>query len=381
MHGLYGDFGTMPLKDLVVYLGNRRSSGVLHLERHGVRKQVVVREGAVIRASSNQTREYLGQYLLNTGKLTPDQLDKAWQTQKETQIPLGKILVMIGVVAEDTVTSTLSMKFRESLLTAWHWDEGTFSFDADAPPVDDEGLNAQVELVDIHREGEFRETAWEAIRGAFPSGSSRLEVDEGRLPEPPKPGSLDERIVAAANKGLTIDEIVDELKANDFFLYQRLYALYRLEAVRAVTEPAGDEDEPLAGGENEGFGDATSDDALADRAELLLAQGNFRDAESLARKANELSPAPRNAELLRRAEAGLGREIRDELTRQGTPELVIPPAKLRTMSLSAPERYLLSRVDGTRDIPTLVQASAIQELEALKLLQRFVETGLIRMRS
>lgn len=385
MRGLYGDFTTMPIKDVVDYLGNKRASGTLNVERHGIKKQVVIREGAVIRASSNQPREYLGQYLLNTGKVTEEQLEKAYQTQKETRIPLGKIIVMIGLVAEETVITTLNMKFREALLTTWHWDEGTFAFDADLPVIEDDGLAAEVDLGDIHREGEFRETAWEAIHGAFPSGSARLEFDEDKLPELPKPGSLDERLVAAARRGLTIDEILEELKANDFFLYQRLYALYRLDAVRPVEASEdeeggfGDDDEPLSG--MEVFGDEQSEAEIADHAERLVAQGNYRDAETLARRAHELAPSVRNTELLRRAEAGLARMIRDELQIQGVPELVIPPAKLKTMSLSAPERYLLSRVDGTRDIASLIQISPIQELDALKLFQRFVETGLIRMTS
>ena len=47
MRGLSGDFSTMPLKDLVAYLGNRRATGTLRVMRAGVRKIILLREGQV----------------------------------------------------------------------------------------------------------------------------------------------------------------------------------------------------------------------------------------------------------------------------------------------------------------------------------------------
>lgn len=374
MRGLAGDFETMPLKDIVVYLGNKRATGTLNLERASEKKQVILVDGAIIRTSSNLPHEYLGQYLINMGKLTEEDLEKAYRTQKETRVALGKILVMIGAVPEDVVQNALGMKFREALLNAWHWDSGDFTFDR-AVPTKDDGLRLSIELLDVHREGEFRETAWQAIRGAFPTGSLRLELDETRLTGTPKPGSLDERLLPLIRRGLTIDQLVRETKTNEFFLYQRLYALYRQEAVKVgASSPEGDEDEPLEGvsvvGEEQSAGE------IAQHAEMFLGAGNYADAEMLARRANELDPTARNVDLLRRAERALADHLRTTLS-GSTPRLLIPSAKLKSMPLSAPEKYLLSRVDGTRDLKSLISVSPIQELEALKLFQRFVDAGWI----
>src|SRR5687768_4341267 len=128
MRGLHGDFSTMPLKDLVVYLGNKRASGELKLERGSVKKSASLLDGQVINASSNQPREYLGQFLINLGHIGEEQFNKAYETQKETKIFLGRILVMIGAVSEQVVRTTLSLKFRETLLEAFLWSEGTFAF-------------------------------------------------------------------------------------------------------------------------------------------------------------------------------------------------------------------------------------------------------------
>ncbi|MGZ3459859.1 MAG: alpha-isopropylmalate synthase regulatory domain-containing protein [Archangium sp.] len=158
MRGLSGDFSTMPLKDLVAYLGSRKATGTLRIMRAGVRKLILLRDGQVVSASSNQPHEFLGQFLIDMGHLNEEQFSKAYATQRETRVPLGKILVMAGLVAEQTVRGALNLKFREALLDMFRWEEGEFSFDAGAVPEVD-GMDVRVDLADVRREGESREAA------------------------------------------------------------------------------------------------------------------------------------------------------------------------------------------------------------------------------
>lgn len=377
MRGLSGDFATMPLKDLVVYLGNRQATGLLRFEQPGVDKQVVLLEGQVVSASSNQPREYFGQFLINMGHLSEDQFARAFSTQRQTHVFLGKILVMIGLVSEDVVRTTLGLKFRETVLEAFGWEEGHFVFEPteQAPAFD--GLDVRVDLLDIHREGEFRETAWLAIRSVFPSGSVRLGLDESKLPEPPRPGSMDERLVGLIREGLTIEDIALTLHAADFFLYQRLYALYRLEAVRVEAE------EPVALGERDEelvIGAESPVAEVVQAARTFLQQGNLRDGEALARRAHEMGPSAETTELLQAAERSLLTRLRQQLVeRAQVPELLVPSAHVKTLQLSSPERYLLSRIDGRRDVGAIVHVSPLKELEALKYFQNFVDSQLVKL--
>ncbi|RKH06307.1 DUF4388 domain-containing protein [Corallococcus praedator] len=390
MRGVSGDFSTMPLKDLVVHLGNRRATGTLNVERGDVRKQLLLRDGHVITASSNQPREYFGQFLINMGHLTEDQLERAFATQAETHILLGKILTMTGSVTEATVRTTLSHKFREMLLDAFTWEEGGFDFRAtdDAPEL--EGLDVSVDLLDVHREGEFRETAWQAIRAVFPSGGVRLEVDERKLADR-KAGSMDDRIVQLAREGLSIDGIALALHATDFFLYQRLYALYRQDALKVSDEaplPAPERNTPTVvvveeddDDENGGvIGSESSSDEVLQAAQLFLDAGNLRDGEALARRAHEIAPSEHTQKLLRDAEARLLAELRKALMEPSrVPTLRVSAPHLKTLPLSSPERYLLSRIDGKRDVAAIVHVSPLQELEALKFFQGFVDTELVKL--
>lgn len=375
MAGLSGDFITMPLKDLVAYLGSRRASGNLSFEYGSAIKGLTIREGFVINASSNQPREYLGQFLINNGTITEDQFTRAYETQKQTRVPLGRILVMTGTASETAVLEALNLKFRETLLEAMGWRDGTFVFDRLEPSAPDEGMELNIDLTDLHQEGEFRQTAWEAFRAAFPSGSLRLELHEDRLPSIPRAGSLDERLIQLIRDGHSIDEMILALHATDFFLYQRLYQLYRQEAIRPraqETAPEGD----LAAIE-----DASSDgQALIRQARQALLTGELREAELLARRSCEVAPSAEAAELLMSAEEKLLALLRKRLVEgEPVPILAVPPTRVKELPLSAPERYLLSRVDGHRTISAIVQVSPLHELQGLKLFDRLLERKMISL--
>lgn len=217
MKGLFGDFSTMSLKDLVIYLSSKKLNGVLNLQRDVVRKQVILSKGAVVNASSNEPREYLGQFLINLGKITEDQFNRAYITQKETKVFLGQILVMIGAVSEEVVRSALSLKMRETLLEAYLWKSGTFAFDPDQRFEIHQGVELRIPLVEIHQESEFREKVWTAIRAVFPRGTCTLKLNRTRLAEEPRVGSLDEKLCALIEGGHTIDELGLALHATDFF--------------------------------------------------------------------------------------------------------------------------------------------------------------------
>lgn len=374
MRGLSGDLATMPLKDLLVYLGNRKATGTLRFTRGQHEKEVQLREGEIVSASSNDPREYLGQFLINMGQLTEEQFHQAYQAQKESRILLGKILVMNGAVTEKALLSALSLKLRETLLSVVTWPEGEFHFDRERVPDASQKVELAIELLEVHREAEFRETAWSAIKAAFPSERARLEIDPTRSFEAPPPGSLDQRILELVSQGQRIEELILSLHATDFFVYQRLYALQRLGVIRTVELEPGDE--PLVG--EQVMGDEASVVEILQHAERFLAEGAYAEAEALAQQAHAMAPSAQTEALLQAAGDGLAQGLRGMLN-HGIPRLLVPPSKLKGLPLSAQERYLLSRVDGERTLASIISASPLHEDQALRLFKRFMDSGLIEV--
>ena len=379
MEGLAGDLGTMPIPDLLLYLGNRSLTGTLVCERGSVKKSVSVRGGEVINAASNDPREYLGQFLINFGHISEDQLTKAFQTQSETKVFLGRILVMIGLVSEDILKQVLAIKIRETTLSLCRWKAGNFRFARGVLPPEQEGIAVQVGLLDIYREAEFRDTAWEAMLQVFPHGGLSLRVDEAKIPKELSSTSLDGQLFELMREGHLIDEISLRLHATDFHLYQRLYALFR-QGLIAPTEPSRSTAEGALPSNAE-LGEEVGVPDILRHARDFIAKRLFADAEVLAARAVELTHSAEAQGVLRDAEAGLLEQLRVELLAgPRVPELAVAQNQLRGLELSPQERYLLSRIDGARDLRAIIRVSPIREIDALKSFRKFVESKLIALR-
>ncbi|HVP69619.1 MAG TPA: DUF4388 domain-containing protein [Anaeromyxobacteraceae bacterium] len=373
MRGLTGSFSLMPLAELVDFLGRRRVTGSLTCERGTVRKTVQLREGNVVGAASTDAREFLGQLLINFGHLDEEQLAKAFRTQQETRVRLGKVLAMVGLVPPATVREVLGIKIRETLLDVFRWDSGVFSVDEEPPPLPDDELAVSVPLSDISKEAEFRATAWEAFRAQFPSGAASLVIDEDRIPASAREDTVDGKLLMLAVQGKTIDEIGLALHATEFHLYQRLYALARQGVLRAAPAPAGSPEAPaemLAAAE------------LVDRSRQHLAEGRAEEAEEAAARALSLAPGAEAAkQALADARSALSSSLRSVLDRHWVPVVKRSQAEIQALKLDSAEKYLLSRCDGRRDLGQISQVAPLDELQVLKAFRRFLLAGVVELRS
>ena len=373
MRGLAGNLSFMPLPELVDFLVRRRATGSLTCERGAVRKTIFLSDGNAVGAASTDAREFLGQLLINFGHLDEEQLSKAFRTQQETKIRLGKVLTMVGLVQPRVLREVLGIKIRETLLDVFRWESGAFRVDEDPPAPPDDELAVSLPLADILKEAEFRTTAWEAFLARFPSGSATLLVDESRVPATAGEGTIDGKLLMLAVHGRTIDEIGLALHATEFQLYQRLYALSR-QGVLVATEIAIVE-EPL---EQDG---QTLTMALAESARSLAA-GRPAEAEQVARRALGASPASDEArQALAAAREALGAALRAALDRRAVPVVKVPPGEIGALGLDAAQKYLLSRCDGRRALGQIAQVAPLEELEVLKAFAGFVGRGVVELRA
>ena len=334
----------MPLPELVEFLSRRSVTGSLTCERGAVRKTIYLREGNAVGAASTDPREFLGQLLINFGHIDEEQLAKAFRTQQETRIRLGKVLAMVGLVQPRVLRDVLSIKIRETLLDVFRWETGVFRVDEEPPPAADDELGVAVPLADILKEAEFRHTAWAAFLAQFPSGGATLLVDESKVPATAGEGTIDGKLLMLAAHGRTIDEIGLALHATEFHLYQRLYALARQGVIQAA------------------------DIEIVEVAEI----GDEATVASALDEASRLLAAAREA---------LGASLRASLDRRAVPVVRLSAGEIAALGLDAAQKYLLSRCDGRRALGQIAQVAPLDELEILKAFRAFVEGGVVEMRA
>lgn len=365
-----GDLSVMALPDFVIWLANRGLRGELTVERRTNQTVFRVEDGMVVRAASNNPRHYFGQFLIHFGLVTEDQLQRAFGTQRETDVLLGRILVMIGIVPEEKVIQTLRVKFVENLLTAFRWTDGYFRFETREAFRDPPRIDVRVPLVDIHAEGMQRAKVWRDYQTAIPDSSTMFDVDPARAAQAAV-NPIDGRLVELAHQGHSVAALGLELHATDYQLAVLLVDLMRRGVLRP-RRPSIDVEVP------ELTGDLTEDhlglarDAMA-RREFTAA---FRYMQAGARQ----DPGnPAFGALRAELEQHSRDRSRDVLDRSSVPVLLHSLESQQTRRMSAKQRYLLARIDGRRSVDAIIQVSPMHDFEAIDILQRFAADGLVRL--
>jgi hypothetical protein len=231
MPGVGGDIELMSVSDIALWIAGRGLTGTLTVRRVGIEARFTIRQGQCTQAASTDPREYLGQHLINFGHINEEQLQQAFDTQKETKVPLGRVLVMVELLTMGQLQTVIFFKTREGLLEALGWREGTWRFvpetEAD-PELDSE---RPVDLREAASEAAARQQMWGEIRRVFPSDGTRCDV----IVDPATVESaFDRRLLSLMAKGMSVGEAALELRAMDFQVYARLYDLANRNLVRPV---------------------------------------------------------------------------------------------------------------------------------------------------
>ncbi|MDP2345092.1 MAG: hypothetical protein Q8O67_29375 [Deltaproteobacteria bacterium] len=232
MSSVSGDVEMMPVGDIALWIAGKALSGTMTVKRRGVESRFTIRSGLCTRAASLDPREYLGQHLINFGYIDEEQLQRAFDTQRETHVPLGRVLVMVEAITTEQLQKVLTFKTREGLLEALCWTEGQWKVVTDVDEDRELDCDRPVDLREVYGEASARQQMWTEIRRVFPTDATRVEV----LVDPSRVESgFDRRLLQLMHTGRSVGEAALELRAMDFQTYARLYDLATRQLVRPKT--------------------------------------------------------------------------------------------------------------------------------------------------
>jgi hypothetical protein len=362
----------MQLSELLQWLSIGQKTGTLLIEGHGIEKRIYFQSGRINSSSSSDQREYLGHFLVSHGYITEEELKMAMEVQEESNILLGKILVMINAISETDLLRLMRKKAEESIYDVFLWEEGNFEFvDGELPDL--KMVPLTLDVTGIIMEGLRRYDEWQRIRLRVP--------DDKVIPQIVRPLSLDDLseqeklMVPYIDGSRTIEEIALQTHNAEFSVARMVYEGLGSGTMALVQAPVVRE-QAVAGG---------SSTSVDDEAERFLQKGfeKLRDdpmaAYRMFKVASDLDPTDgRAVEAIRDAE----RMIRTNLEREGVkpnavPELAIPLSEVTAQTLSPQEGFILSRINGQWDVKAIMKISPMKELEVLMVFDRFLKAGVI----
>ena len=428
---LYGSFSSMSLPDLLQWVSNGGKTGTLEVEHNKVVKRVVFREGRVIACSSDEPSELLGHYLVSLGKMNEETLRKALAKLEASRKHLGEIVVEMGVISREELARHLTAKAEETIFSLFDWEDAVFRFfDSLLPRQPIFPVNLRVE--EILLQGMQRYDEMKRIRAVFNDPGIVLRRAAKPPPADISRSRMARRIYDLINGERTVAEILLHAHASEYLVTKFLFELFRtgiVEIEGVVPVPSATAQRvPALGGplgapsvgkwQADALGPGAPEDSLAQMdprtgasaavadppagsevpsartpsvaatetslnlARRTMEQGDYDAAIEILNEAYRAEP---NHDSLRRllteAEAAfVEKAYRHFLPASKVPFLIRRAEDLTNERITPNEFFLLSRIDGTWDVKSIIQISPLREVDALRAMKRMRDRGFIDLR-
>ncbi|HET7704572.1 MAG TPA: DUF4388 domain-containing protein [Thermoanaerobaculia bacterium] len=379
--GVSGNLKTMLPGDLLQWLSLGQKTGTLVVARQAVEKKIFFKLGRVISSATNDPREYLGQFLMSHGFLTEEELRKAMEVQQQSGILLGKILVTIGLITEQDLQRLMRIKAEEEIYDVFLWQDGEFHFiDGELPQM--QMIPLKIDVTGIIMEGTRRVDEWPRIREVV-EHDGVVPVIEKAVEPAADLDDVQRTVLHAIDGKRNITEIMLESRAPSFVVCSTVYALTREGFVR-VEDPTREAAERMQSQSQSGafpkmFDDVDEIQAMLNAAQAALKEKNYERTQRLLKAAQNLDP---NHPKVRAAIRGAESVILAELHNMGIIDSKIPRVvktfdEIAQMNFTPNEGFLLSRINGTWDVGSIVKISPIREPDAMLIFYKLFKDGIV----
>lgn len=364
---LRGDLRTMPLPDVLQWVGTGRKTGTLHVERRSVQKRIILREGTIFSSWSNDPRESLGQFLIRLRLVSEEQLFRALLAQEEKGRLLGSILVGDGILTEDDLRRALKAKAEETIYDLFLWPSGQFEFREGEVP-ENIHITFETPVTPVILEGIRRVDEWQRIRAVFPS----METTFKATAQPSASAdAVDRQVLGFAAAGRSLAEMSLELRRSEFETAAVLFDMHARGLVAA---------NPVKSGET------AADPVGAIQGLLTLAYQRLQERRyDSALKAYEdvlaLDRLNQNAKkgLIATMDARKREKQQREVPRDKVPRVAVDFQTLTRETLDPQEGFVLSRVNGEWDVQSILKLCPMGEEEAMLIFARLLDRNLIEL--
>ncbi len=373
--GIVGNLRTMQLEELLQWLSQSRKTGTLEIKTDKVEKKVFFRDGQIVSTASTRPEEYLGHFLVSHGLISESALSKAMELQEATGMLLGKILVTKEILKEEDLHQMLKLKSEESIYDIFAWPEGDFRFLDDELPAAAAMVPMTLDITAILMEGVQRVDEFRRIRQLIPTQDAiPIQIYDWDLKHP-DPGTM--QILDLVNDERTVEEIRLQTHSSEFHVCKVLYEQWakgRLKVIRprwkeqTGTFPAA-QSGPLTG------------DALLAAGKKFLEDHDYELALRHLRAARSLDPDSSEIhEALTRGE----KQIREAVEASGVsltavPTLAVSFDQLTNAKLTPGEGFMLTRLNGSYDIQSILKITPMPQLEALLIFWKLKKGGFVKL--
>ena len=222
---LHGRLEDVHFSELLLTISQRKESGVLHVVRHNIEKDVYFHDGRIVFAKSNDLDERLGELCLRTGKISLRQLDECAK-KVVPGLRLGTILVQEGYLRASDLYQGVIHQVEAIVYSLFEWSDGTFEFKSGELPTK-EVITLSISTPDIILAGIGKVWRWSWIHdwvGPLETLYIRKEDWETSAKKMTITPEIDS-IMSLLEKPRPLEEILNTSTLNNFETCKLLWAL------------------------------------------------------------------------------------------------------------------------------------------------------------
>lgn len=207
-------------------LFDQGETGMLTVERAGMRKSVYFNQGQIVFAASNSKNDWLGTFLFRSGKLSYEDFERSSAFLKPNRRH-GEILVELEMITPATLKWGVKEQVQEIVMSLFTWESGRYSF-ISMEPLSNESITLKSRTLDLILEGTRRIGHWGIIQsetGSLETVYRRCDAAASLLKElylKPK----EKEVLEALGTVKSIREICRSLSMSDFVLCRIIMGLH-----------------------------------------------------------------------------------------------------------------------------------------------------------
>src|SRR5262245_31061269 len=159
---LQGRLEDVHFSEILLTISQRKETGVLHVVRNRIEKDIYFQDGRIVFAKSNDRDERLGELVLRSGKIGYRHLDES-SKKVVPGLRLGTILVQEGYLKASDLYLGVIQQVEEIVYSIFDWTEGDFAFRSGELPTK-EVITLSISTPDIILKGISRIWRWSWVR-------------------------------------------------------------------------------------------------------------------------------------------------------------------------------------------------------------------------
>jgi hypothetical protein len=159
---LQGRLEDVHFSEILLTISQRKETGVLHVVRYRIEKDIYFQDGRIVFAKSNDRDERLGELVLRSGKVSYRHLDEA-SKKVVPGLRLGTILVQEGFLKASDLYLGVIQQVEEIVYSIFDWSDGNFAFRSGELPTK-EVITLSISTPDIILKGIGRVWRWSWVR-------------------------------------------------------------------------------------------------------------------------------------------------------------------------------------------------------------------------